>query len=112
MFLSNLRAKCLVRPGTSDNAAQLDMESSQNDPESSERVEIDLKTVDISEQLLTYMDDQCLAWLYTKMSCFYTVCDLLCVMLLMCQVSKYLSRIPAFLFSLRLRHSHSYCLQK
>lgn len=46
------------------------MDSSQNDPESSECVEIDLKTVDYSDQLLTYMDDQCLAWLYTKMSCF------------------------------------------
>lgn len=73
MFLPNRRAKCLVRPGTSDNSAELDMDSSQNDPESSECVEIDLKTVDYSEQLLTYMDDQCLAWLYTKMSWFYTV---------------------------------------
>lgn len=40
MFLSNQRAKCSVRPGTSDNTAELDVDSSQN--ESSECVEIDL----------------------------------------------------------------------
>lgn len=75
MFLFNQRAKCLVRPGTSDNTAELDADSSQNDPESSECVKTDLsqaiKTVDYKKQLLTYMDDQYLAWLYTKMSCFF-----------------------------------------
>lgn len=102
MFLSNQRAKCLVRPGTSDYTAELDADSSQNDPESSECVETDLgraiKTVDYTE--LTYMVDQCLAWLYTKMSCFYTVSDPLCVMLLTCHVSKYLSKIPSGVVSL------------
>lgn len=62
------------------------MDSCRIDLESSKCVETDLKTLDYSEQLLTYMDDQCLAWLYTKMSCFYTVSRPLCVMLLVpCQ---------------------------
>lgn len=88
------------------------MDSCRIGLESSKCVETDLKTSDYSEQLLTYMDDQCLAWLYTKMSCFYTVSRRLCVMLL---VSKYLRKIPAiflFFLSLQSRHSHSYCLQK
>lgn len=98
MFLPNQRAKCLVRPGTSDNTAELDVDSSRKmTPESSECVEIDLKTVDYVEQLLTYMD-QCLAWLYTKMSCFYTVSAPLCAVLLMCQVSRNLSE-TAVVFS-------------
>lgn len=50
-----------------------------------------LKTVDYSEQLLAFVDDQCLAWLYTKT--LFVV--LLCVLLLVCQVSKYLSKILA-----------------
>lgn len=33
MFLPNQRAKCLVRPGTSDNTAELDADSYQkNEP--------------------------------------------------------------------------------
>lgn len=66
----------------------------KNDPGSSECVEIHLKTVDYSEQPLTSMDDQCLAWLHTKMSCFSTVSGPLCVMLLMCHVREHLSKMP------------------
>lgn len=45
------------------------MDSSQRGSESSECVV--LKAVDYSELLLAYMDDQCSAWLYTKITFLY-----------------------------------------
>lgn len=115
MFLPDQRAKCLVRPGTSDNTAELDADSSQNDPsESSECVEVDLKKncrLQSNCLLIRIRIDVWLGYI-PKRRVFILLVLLRVSRLLMCQVKLTSLQDTSSGFSLRLRHSHSYCLQK